>query len=115
MRTPNRKFTQQTGPTGTAGAGATSPASPTGTTSIHEVGPTASTNNSFPLEMPATHNKMRDAEKVEAAVYSYIRAIRTLGNTRVNSGDIARALGLTVSKVNEVLPKLNEKGVKQVG
>jgi hypothetical protein len=48
-------------------------------------------------------------------VYSYIQAMRTLGNTRVNSSDIARALGLPLSNVNAVLPKLNDRGVKRAG
>ncbi len=51
--------------------------------------------------------------KVEAAVYSYMQAVRALGRNRVNTREIAEALGLTVAEVDAVLPALQGRGVKE--
>jgi hypothetical protein len=72
----------------------------------------ASVSIGIPIAKPERQRSKRD---VEAAVYSHIQALRRLGNTRINSGEIAKALGLTVATVNAVLPRLTERGVKQVG
>jgi hypothetical protein len=86
------------------------------TATTYEAGGSASAAASISMHVSRTKPVQQRSEKdIEAAVYSYIQAMRRLGNTRVNSGDIARALSLTVGNVNAVLPKLNEKGVKQVG
>jgi hypothetical protein len=87
---------------------------PTATT--YEAGQSVSATTGLVINTPIGIDTQRHRKRdIEAAVYSYIQAMRTLGNTRVNSGDIAKALGLTVANVNAVLPKLNEKGVKRVG
>jgi hypothetical protein len=86
------------------------------TATTYEVGGSASATASMSIDVSITKPvQQRSKKDIEAAVYSYIQAMRGLGNTRMNSGDIARALGLTVANVNAVLPGLNEKGVKQVG
>src|ERR1700757_2649052 len=54
-------------------------------------------------------------KKIETAVYTYIRALRSLGKTQVNTAEIAKALGLPVSIVASVLPKLSEKGIRRAG
>jgi Mn-dependent DtxR family transcriptional regulator len=38
--------------------------------------------------------------------------MRALGKTRVNTAEIARALGLSVPLVNVVVKRLEDKGVK---
>lgn len=53
--------------------------------------------------------------KVENAVYAYIRAIRALGRTTVNTTDIAKALHLNVSAVDQAISSLRQKGVKRIG
>jgi hypothetical protein len=54
-------------------------------------------------------------KRIEDAVYGYLQAVRALGKTQVNSSEIARALGLSVSQVDEILPKLSAKGVRLAG
>lgn len=56
--------------------------------------------------------KFRSSANVEAAVYSYIRALRALGKKRVNTNEIAVALGLTTIEVDATLSALQSKGVK---
>jgi hypothetical protein len=92
------------------------PEKSTRTATIYRPGVSVSATPSISIDVSITKPVQQQSKiNIEAAVYSYIQAMRRLGNTRVNSGDIARALGLTVGNVNAVLPKLNEKGVKQVG
>lgn len=57
----------------------------------------------------------RKTEAIEAAVYSYIQALRALGKTQINTAEIARALGIPISIVASVLPKLSEKGIRRAG
>lgn len=52
--------------------------------------------------------------KIERAVYSHIRAIRTLGRTQINTSDIADALSLDVKDVNRAVTKLRAKGVRKI-
>jgi biotin operon repressor len=86
------------------------------TTTIYRTGLTASASESVSLTVPTTKpTHQRNKKDIEAAVYSHIQALRRLGNTRVSSAEIARSLGLTVSNVNAVLPKLSEKGVRRTG
>lgn len=46
------------------------------------------------------------------AVYGYIRAIRALGRTEINTSEIAEALSLSVSDVNRAISSLKRRGVK---
>ena len=52
------------------------------------------------------------ADPVVSAVYSHIRAIRSLGHTTVNTADIARALSISTQQVETSLSALKNKGVK---
>ena len=52
--------------------------------------------------------------KIEAAVFSYIRAVRTLGRTKTNTAEIAEALSLTPSEVRNATAALKSKGVKEL-
>jgi hypothetical protein len=51
-------------------------------------------------------------KKIEAAVYSHIRAIRALGRTTVNTAEIASALGVPRVLVEQAIASLSKKGVK---
>lgn len=53
------------------------------------------------------------SKKIESAVYSHIRAMRALGRTKVETAEIAKSLGLSVSAVNRTLETLRKKGVKE--
>jgi len=84
------------------------------TTTIYEARrPTSATRSvSVPDVKP---QRQRSDKNIETAVYTYIRALRSLGKTQVNTAEIAKALGLPVSNVDRVLPKLTEKGIRRAG
>ena len=52
------------------------------------------------------------AERLQSAVYAYIRAIRALGRTQINTLEIAAALSLSLAEVNRAISSLGKKGVK---
>ena len=52
------------------------------------------------------------SKKVEAAVYSHIRAVRGLGRTTINTAEIAAALNLPRVIVEQAITGLAKKGVK---
>jgi len=51
-------------------------------------------------------------KKIETAVYGYVRSIRALGKTRVNTSDISKALGIPLESVDRALASLSDKGIK---
>ncbi len=51
---------------------------------------------------------------IESAVYSHIQAVRALGVTRIDSLQIARALGISRRIVEKTIPSLSDKGVKVI-
>ena len=53
-----------------------------------------------------------DRKNLIAAVYNYVRALRTVGRTGVNTVEIAKALGVSITDVDGVLPELQDKGVR---
>jgi hypothetical protein len=57
----------------------------------------------------------KSVKDIENAVYAHIRAVRALGRTRIRSLDIAEALQLPLSAVEQALEKLASKGVKVIG
>ncbi len=57
----------------------------------------------------------RAQKEIEAAVYAYIRAMRALGHTQVNSLAVARALSLPVTDVDVAIRNLSDKGVRVIG
>lgn len=59
--------------------------------------------------------KGRHDKSVENAVYGHIRAVRALGRTTVDTGQIARALGIPIHEVDRVIVKLNSRGVRLLG
>ena len=59
--------------------------------------------------------KLHSPKNVEAAVYGYIQSVRNLGQTRVNSLDIARALSLPIGDVEVAIQRLSDRGVRIIG
>lgn len=52
------------------------------------------------------------AESVQSAVYTYIKAIRALGRTQINTAEIADASSLSTSEVNRAIAALRGQGIK---
>lgn len=76
------------------------------------------TTTSFP-QTNVAHSRTfsrrpKDKDRIERAVYSHIRAVRTLGRTQINTSDIADALSLDVNDVNRAVQKLKSKGVRKL-
>lgn len=66
-------------------------------------------------ELIVTNTARRRAsptKEIERAVYSYIRAVRAIGRTRLNTIEISRALGISPTRVAQVVQSLSKKGVK---
>lgn len=84
------------------------------TATIYETRRPISATGSVSVSVTRPQSQRSD-KKIETAVYTYIRALRSLGKTQVNSAEIARALGVPVSNVDRVLPKLTEKGIRRAG
>jgi hypothetical protein len=59
-----------------------------------------------------TESRPHSDEVVESAVYAHLQALRALGQTRVNTADVAKALGIPQSLVDRTLESLLKKGVK---
>ena len=55
------------------------------------------------------------SNELQNAVFSYIQAVRALGRTRVNTIEIASALGVNAGRVAEAIAHLESKGVKRAG
>jgi hypothetical protein len=86
------------------------------TTTTYETARSVSASGSVSLGVPISKplNQRRN-KNIEAAVYGYIQALRALGKTQINTAEIARALGIPISIVASVLPKLGEKGIRRAG
>jgi hypothetical protein len=74
----------------------------------------ATTKGQFQVnDLPAVHRtKGGSSKRVQNAVYAYIRAIRTLGRTKINTTEVADALSLPVAEVNGALSSLKKRGVR---
>lgn len=85
------------------------------TSTTYEVRRPVSTASAY-ITVPDTKRQTeRNGKNIETAVYTYVRALRTLGKTQVNTAEIARALGVPVSSVDRVLSKLSERGIRRAG
>jgi len=62
--------------------------------------------------IPVVKRPWRDKKATENAIYGYIRAVRALGRTEVNTIEIADALSLSIAAVDQALVSLRKKGVK---
>jgi hypothetical protein len=64
-------------------------------------------------DVPNVRRRQTRANKnVENAIYTYMRAVRALGRTKIDTGDVANALSLPLDQVNGALSSLKKKGVK---
>jgi hypothetical protein len=71
------------------------------------------TSTGSPITIGARHgHAVEPSKNIENAVYAYIRAIRALGKTTINTADIAAALELAIADVDRTLSALKKKGVK---
>jgi hypothetical protein len=61
---------------------------------------------------PAAPSHPLPEAKVDSAVYSYIRAMRAIGKTRLNTAEIAAALGLPEATIRNAAARLSDKGVR---
>jgi len=52
-------------------------------------------------------------KQLQLAIMAHIRAIRTLGRTKINTQDIADALSISVQEVNNTIEILNKQGVRR--
>lgn len=77
-----------------------------------------STSTSAPVwrhqldESSAGADSALDIRSIESAVFAHIQALRTLGHERINTSEIARALGLSHAKILIAAKALKDKGVK---
>jgi hypothetical protein len=63
-------------------------------------------------DIPAVRRRPAHSGKnVQNAVYAYIRAVRALGRTGINTREVANALALPINEVNGALSSLRKKGV----
>ncbi len=72
---------------------------------------TSSSDSQFVGDTGYRHSN-RPSKDIEGAVYAYIRAVRALGQTSVNSIDISRALSLSLGEVEQAIRGLRGKGVR---
>lgn len=87
--------------------------------------PTASTQSTWAFDVPKRENVQfravsgssiqsgKRAEDTREAVRNYIWALRSLGKTRVNTRDIAIALDLPRTLVEQAVAHLKSEGVKR--
>lgn len=54
----------------------------------------------------------RTAKNHAAAVYSYVRAIRSAGKSKVSVAEVASALNLSERETRKILASMSDKGVK---
>jgi hypothetical protein len=55
---------------------------------------------------------IRTSKGVQNAVYAYIRAIRALGRTKINTSEIADSLSISTAQVNRAISALKKNGVR---
>ena len=74
---------------------------------------TDSVKGSFVIsDPPRVRRDSRSLARERNAVYAYMRALRSLGRTRLNTVEVAEALSLSIEQVNRAIRALKEKGVK---
>jgi CRP-like cAMP-binding protein len=66
---------------------------------------------------PQTHGSASTAARgpkdLEAAVYAFLQAMRSLGRTHVTPEDVANGLGISASSAMAALSALQSKGVRR--
>lgn len=71
-------------------------------------------NQNILLELPSgpAHAPRFNNRDIQRAVYAYIRAVRALGRTRLNTAEIADGLGIPTDWVNRAVTSLRRRGVR---
>jgi biotin operon repressor len=86
---------------------------PSTNTLNHLVLSTDSVRGNFVIsDAPRVRPASRSLARERNAVYAYIRALRSLGRTRLNTVEVAEALSLSIEQVNRAIRALEEKGVR---
>jgi hypothetical protein len=67
--------------------------------------------HTLPPQEPRGHADL-DLDALARAVYLHIQAVRAMGRETVNTVEIAKALNVSVSTIERVIPLLKTKGVK---
>src|SRR5437016_3856942 len=75
---------------------------------------TLSATGQLAVTLPAKRTDHRRNRSIENAVYSYIRARRALGETSVNTNEIAMALNIQIKDVATAIAGLRDKGIRQL-
>ena len=78
-----------------------------------------SENSTFGVFLPDVAYKKAGQEAsvkrtlaIHGAVYSHMQAMRALGHKKVNTEQVAKALSLPLSEVDEAIKGMKEKGVR---
>jgi hypothetical protein len=90
----------------------------TATTSTEGFGSTTSSASNVGLSprlVKPTTRQAHASKEFEAAVYAYVRAVRTLGRTSITVSEIGKALSLPRSAVFAAVRQLKDKGIKVAG
>jgi hypothetical protein len=88
------------------------PSTPTASTSMPIGAGAVAVGSAGRMATVASKPSRTRSSDLESAVYAHIQALRALGKTTVTPEEIARALGLPVTKVERALPSLNNRGVR---
>lgn len=65
--------------------------------------------------VPGGRTHARSPHDIEGAILGYVRAIRALGRTTINSAEIAEALSIPLSDVHKAVGNLRPRGVRVIG
>jgi hypothetical protein len=74
----------------------------------------STTGDSIAIDATQVNRAERITRNIENAIYAYIQAVRALGHTTVNTSQIAEALSLPLTVVEQALESLKKKGVKKL-
>jgi hypothetical protein len=75
-------------------------------------GSTASSTSGDIMASPSPEPQA-SKKKLRLAILAHIKAIRTLGRTKINTQEIADALSISVQEVNDALEALKKHGVRR--
>jgi hypothetical protein len=73
---------------------------------------TTTAMNDLRIEVAGWDAAAKAQKAVETAVYGYVRSLRALKRTAVTATEIAQALGLSQTEVEQALAALQQKGIK---
>ena len=80
---------------------------------------TSTSTTAFRVDRPVVardeKDRAQELRRIEAAVFSHIKALRALGKTLVNTAEISDALSISRQEVERAIKGLEQKGVRRVG